>query len=664
MSRLGSLSSNISFSLDSFDSNKQTGSTADDFDLQAALAIPQDAFHDLSSRSAVFRQRLIEDFQLLENVGADYSTRDLRDPKTLLSILRGNPDQLIKFNVFRRQNQKPKEVDRRLRRIKNKGTVPLGSWATWLVNKDIFHNTILGVIVLNSIIAAFTAEFSNDEDQHWQLFMGVKILDLVSLIIFAFEITLKWLEDFEEFWTDGWNLFDFFVTVISGIPVIIDLFIAGEHNNTVFAKSIKQLRMLRILRALKLVVRFGSLKIIVLTIIEAFRSLAIIAILIALVVYLFGVLALNLFDSYRRSDIQDLKYRADFTDLGTVFGVLFQLLTLDNWYDVANDLLKVTDPVTTWIYLILWIWLGAFIFKNIFVGVMVSNFGKLRETLKEKKAEYLKAKRFRRLRRKLDKELKMHGSLKNITDMSRKQILSTLNKQDDEGRIVSNDTVSTEETRSSNVVSDESTNQPRPHHSPIPIARSPHNLNSSDIPPVNQTLPRPSSNIQNHPMLNQLRTSLANLTESLTNLNSQPTISLTATTSQPSPNPGVPPNITLPPPYFPEEYYNTSFSHHPPHSSTSSPTHSDESPHPTTKTKTVSTAIEELLRASAGVTKGWEQTVDETLQAFGTVKGETLWPRDTLFKYFQVMESLQENMKEFEELQRLANGVLLEIFDS
>lgn len=44
----------------------------------------------------------------------------------------------------------------------------------------------------------------------------------------------------------------------------------------------------------------------------------------------------------------------------------------------------------------------------------VSNFGKLRETLKEKKAEYLKAKRFRRLRRKLDKELKMHGSLKNM----------------------------------------------------------------------------------------------------------------------------------------------------------------------------------------------------------------------------------------------------------
>lgn len=128
----------------------------------------------------------------------------------------------------------------------------------------------------------------------------------------------------------------------------------------------------------------------------ASQSLAIIAILIALVVYLFGVLALNLFDSYRRSDIQDLKYRADFTyvpylrfnrlisvadffenfslmfisDLVTVFGVLFQLLTLDNWYDVANDLLKVTDPVTTWIYLILWIWLGAFIFKNIFVGVM------------------------------------------------------------------------------------------------------------------------------------------------------------------------------------------------------------------------------------------------------------------------------------------------------
>ena len=33
---------------------------------------------------------------------------------------------------------------------------------------------------------------------------------------------------------------------------------------------------------------------------------------------------------------------------------------------------------------------------------------------------------------------------------------------------------------------------------------------------------------------------------------------------------------------------------------------------------------------------------------------ETIWPRDTLFRYLQIMETLQENMKEYQELQLIA----------
>lgn len=56
--------------------------------------------------------------------------------------------------------------------------------------------------------------------------------------------------------------------------------------------------------------------------------------------------------------------------LGNALVTLFQLFTLDHWYDILRDLIKVVDPITVEIYIILWICIGAFIFRNIFAGIM------------------------------------------------------------------------------------------------------------------------------------------------------------------------------------------------------------------------------------------------------------------------------------------------------
>ena len=49
---------------------------------------------------------------------------------------------------------------------------------------------------------------------------------------------------------------------------------------------------------------------------------------------------------------------------------LFQLLTLDHWNDILEDVSKESDPAFSGIYIILWICIGSFIFRNIFVGIM------------------------------------------------------------------------------------------------------------------------------------------------------------------------------------------------------------------------------------------------------------------------------------------------------
>ena len=53
-----------------------------------------------------------------------------------------------------------------------------------------------------------------------------------------------------------------------------------------------------------------------------------------------------------------------------------------------------------------------------------------------------------------------------------------------------------------------------------------------------------------------------------------------------------------------------------------------------------------------------------SLQTLALKKVETMWPRDTLFRYLQAMESIQENLKEYQELQVLAAEALYELHDS
>ncbi|CAI8038458.1 hypothetical protein GBAR_LOCUS21446 [Geodia barretti] len=43
---------------------------------------------------------------------------------------------------------------------------------------------------------------------------------------------------------------------------------------------------------------------------------------------------------------------------------------------------------------------------------------------------------------------------------------------------------------------------------------------------------------------------------------------------------------------------------------------------------------------------------------------ETLWAKDSLFRYLEAMEQLQENLEEYDKLQSLTNDVLLQVMDS
>ncbi|KAJ3031575.1 UNVERIFIED_CONTAM: hypothetical protein HDU68_002673 [Siphonaria sp. JEL0065] len=381
--------------------------------------------------------------------------------------------------------------------------------------------------MFDSIFVGVKTELQPVEQDYWALFQFIAILDYLTCIVFLTEIVLKFLDNFEEFWNDGWNVADLIITFYSFIPEITD--IAGITQKVLTGNGVNP-QVFRIFRALKIVLRYGNFQIMIVTILEAFHSMSSIMLVVLIVAFAYSVVGVYLFRDYTVSTDTELLYKDYFMDIGQTMMTLFQLLTLDQWDTVNRDLIKETDAVWTNLYIISWVCLGAFIFRNIFVGVMVNHFDKISQSLKEEVEATQKLKNFKRMKRKLNRELEMQGKMESSIN----NLKATAAENDG------------------------------PKHA--------HEKRRKSIPGELSVKKKEETKVLN--------------------------------------------------------------------------------------------TIQKLLVTSHGISKGWEETVQETLAALEDAHVETMWPRDSLFEYLQVMESLQENMKEYEELQALCTSCLLELHDT
>eukprot|EP00003_Mantamonas_plastica_P017851 TRINITY_DN29416_c0_g1_i1.p1 TRINITY_DN29416_c0_g1~~TRINITY_DN29416_c0_g1_i1.p1 ORF type:complete len:256 (-),score=61.52 TRINITY_DN29416_c0_g1_i1:113-844(-) len=209
-------------------------------------------FTDISERAEVFRSRLIEEFRLFGRPGKDsgkqgnepiYTTADLeKNPQLLDKLLRETPHQLVSFRIFKRTPDElaQQNLDRRLTRTKNLNRVPIGVWASWIVNHPRFQWFIMATVIINSVLLGVESELEPAENYTALHVLG--ILDNIAVLIFILEIVLKFIDDFYSFWLDGWNLFDFVITLASALP-----------ESVTNVGVLKNFRVVRTFRSLKLV---------------------------------------------------------------------------------------------------------------------------------------------------------------------------------------------------------------------------------------------------------------------------------------------------------------------------------------------------------------------------------------------------------------------------
>lgn len=170
--------------------------------------------------------------------------------------------------------------------------------------------------------------------------------DRIALGIFVAELALRGYAHRAAFLRDPWSVFDALVVGVSLLPA---------------SGGLSVLRSLRVLRVLRLISAVPSMRRVVAALLGAVPGVASIMGLLALVMYVAGVMATKLFAAPAP------EY---FGDLGTSLFTLFQVMTGESWPDVARTVME-SQPLA-WIFFVVYILLSTFVVLNLFIGVVVS----------------------------------------------------------------------------------------------------------------------------------------------------------------------------------------------------------------------------------------------------------------------------------------------------
>ncbi|XP_006831945.1 PREDICTED: cation channel sperm-associated protein 2 [Chrysochloris asiatica] len=340
-------------------------------------------------RADAIRSRLVDTFSLIEHLQGlsqavpRYTVYELFDPSQKKKLMVGDQHQLVRFSIKPRHVEQITHAQRLMSRLRVRCSKrpPLSLWAGWVLERPLFTNFIIFLIFLNTIVLMVEIELLESTNAKlWLLKLSLEVAAWFIMLVFLFEILLMWTFSFFLFWKNTWNVFDFIVTILSLIPEVVVL--VGVTSQSVW---LQLLRICRVLRSLKLFARFPQIRVIILALVRALKTMTFLLMLLLIFFYIFAVAGVYFFEGYTHSTRQDLQYQMFFSDVLNSLVTVFILFTLDHWYALLQDIWKVPEVSRTFssIYVVLWLLLGSIIFRNIIVAMMVTNFQHIRNELNE-----------------------------------------------------------------------------------------------------------------------------------------------------------------------------------------------------------------------------------------------------------------------------------------
>jgi voltage-gated sodium channel len=234
----------------------------------------------------------------------------------------------------------------------------LGDW----IESQRIQYLIIAIILANAVVLGL--ETSERVMAAWGPWL--QGLDRIMLAIFVAEIGLKLYARGLGFFRNAWNVFDFIVVGIALVPA---------------SGPFAVLRALRVLRVLRLVSVMPRLRFVVEALLAAIPGIAAIAGLMAIIYYVFAVIATKLFGP---------SFPDWFGTLGESLYSLFQVMTLESWsMGIVRPVMEVYP--WAWAFFVPFILVATFTMLNLFIAIIVNTMQTMHDQEKEETLEAMRS---------------------------------------------------------------------------------------------------------------------------------------------------------------------------------------------------------------------------------------------------------------------------------
>uniref|UniRef100_A0A8C4SBI2 Voltage-dependent L-type calcium channel subunit alpha n=1 Tax=Erpetoichthys calabaricus TaxID=27687 RepID=A0A8C4SBI2_ERPCA len=263
-------------------------------------------------------------------------------------------------------------------------------WA--MVNSTGFEYIMFVLILLNTITLAM-----QHYNQSQAFNYAMDILNMVFTGLFTVEMVLK-ITAFKpkHYFCDAWNTFDALIVVGSVVDIAVTevskmpcqtATISSEDSSRI---SITFFRLFRVMRLVKLLSKGEGIRTLLWTFIKSFQALPYVALLIAMIFFIYAVIGMQTFGKVALQDSTQINRNNNFQTFPQAVLLLFRCATGEAWQEIMLASLpgKRCDPESDFgpgeefscgsnfaiIYFISFFMLCAFLIINLFVAVIMDNF--------------------------------------------------------------------------------------------------------------------------------------------------------------------------------------------------------------------------------------------------------------------------------------------------
>nr|XP_014342129.1 PREDICTED: voltage-dependent L-type calcium channel subunit alpha-1D [Latimeria chalumnae] len=270
---------------------------------------------------------------------------------------------------------------RPLRRYIPKNPYQYKFW--YVVNSTGFEYIMFVLIMLNTLCLAMQHYGQSDLFNY-----AMDILNMVFTGVFTVEMVLK-LIAFKPrgYFSDAWNTFDSLIVIGSIVDVVLGEIDSSEDSSRI---SITFFRLFRVMRLVKLLSRGEGIRTLLWTFIKSFQALPYVALLIAMLFFIYAVIGMQVFGKVAMQDNTQINRNNNFQTFFQAVLLLFRCATGEAWQEIMLACLpgKRCDPESDYnpgeeftcgsnfaiVYFITFYMLCAFLIINLFVAVIMDNF--------------------------------------------------------------------------------------------------------------------------------------------------------------------------------------------------------------------------------------------------------------------------------------------------